>query len=123
MLDRMTNYVSRNYATVPESGCWIWLGAWDSDGYGKLGNGGRNFIAVHRLFYAYYKGEIEDGKSVCHTCDTPCCINPEHLFLGTAQDNAVDREKKRRGRWTKRRREPQRHWSLEATKPAERADG
>lgn len=98
MLDRMTEYVVDNYIPVPESGCWIWLGAWDSRGRGKLGRNGKNFIVIPRLFYLFHKGEIPTGMFVCHKCDTPPCVNPDHLFLGTAQDNAVDREQKGRGR-------------------------
>lgn len=100
---RMTAHVANNYAPVPETGCWIWLGAWDSCGYGKIASSGRNSIGTHRLFYAYYKGPIPDGLQVCHKCDTPSCCNPDHLFIGSVSDNAVDREVKGRGRWRTKR--------------------
>ncbi|PXV54182.1 HNH endonuclease [Dyella jiangningensis] len=99
MIERMTDYVAQNYIPVPECGCWLWLGARDPDGYGKLGIHGRNMIRAHRLFYAFHKGPIPVGMQVCHKCDTPLCVNPDHLFLGSNTDNAVDRERKNRGRF------------------------
>lgn len=88
------------YITVPETGCWLWLGAWDVDGYGKMG--GYGSISGHRISYEMFNGPIPEGFMVCHTCDTPPCVNPQHLFAGTATDNARDRERKGRSRWRKR---------------------
>ena len=90
-----------NYVPVPESGCWLWLGAVDRYGYGKS-HGTDGWKPVPRLFYIAHVGQIPYGAQVCHKCDTPLCVNPSHLFLGTARDNAVDRERKRRGRWAGR---------------------
>lgn len=101
MIERMTAHVAQNYIPVPECGCWIWLGARDQYGYGKLGSHGRHMLSAHRLFYTFYKGEIPEGMSVCHKCDTPPCVNPDHLFLGTPLDNARDRERKGRGKFKK----------------------
>lgn len=69
--------------------CWIWAGARLPRGYGRLGIDGRQFLA-HRVSYALYRGEVPNDLLVCHTCDVPSCVNPDHLFLGTAQDNIRD---------------------------------
>jgi hypothetical protein len=81
---------------VSESGCWICTShSKDAFGYPrKQINGKRQNI--HRIFYEKYKGPIPQGLYVLHTCDTPACINPNHLFLGTHDDNMQDMVKKRR---------------------------
>lgn len=84
----------------PISNCWEWQGS-KRNGYGRVivgsrKDGTRKTTSAHRLSYQIYKGEIPDGYFVCHKCDNPCCINPNHLFLGTRQDNVNDRENKHR---------------------------
>lgn len=73
--------------------CWIWTGArCPRQGYGRFGD-----FKAHRLVAAHIHGDI-DGLDVCHTCDNPPCVNPAHLFLGTAKDNMRDMRRKGRGR-------------------------
>ena len=68
--------------------CWEWEGA-KIKGYGVLWFGKRTFKA-HRFSYLIHKGKIQAGKFICHTCDNKACVNPDHLYQGTAKDNAKD---------------------------------
>jgi len=83
---------------IPLSGCWLFTGAVNEHGYGIVGTGGRGMPndRAHRITYRHFRGEIPDGKIVCHACDVPSCCNPEHLFLGTYKDNTQDMIKKKR---------------------------
>jgi hypothetical protein len=78
------------YIPIPESGCWLWIGATTEDGgYGQISQDYRRMLA-HRLSWELYNGPIPEGMNVLHHCDTPSCVNPKHLFLGTQLDNAKD---------------------------------
>lgn len=79
----------RLYIPVPESGCWLWLGAVNKNGYGKIKYERRHWTA-HRLAWQLFKGDIPIDICVLHRCDVPICVNPDHLFLGTNQDNVDD---------------------------------
>lgn len=72
----------------PNTGCWLWLGSLRS-GYGRVSVQRRGYFA-HRVSYEMHKGEIPSGAIVCHSCDTPICVNPDHLFCGTQRDNISD---------------------------------
>jgi len=74
----------------PNTGCWLWSGKTFEDGYGRLHARSIGESRAHRASYHLYRGEIPDGMLVCHTCDTPSCINPDHLFLGAPLDNTAD---------------------------------
>ena len=69
--------------------CWLWTGPMNGDGYGKVCYNYKR-LSAHRLSYILTHGQIQDSLSVCHTCDTPLCFNPDHLFLGTQKDNMRD---------------------------------
>ena len=77
--------------------CWNWVGATYPFGYGCIGTS-RGLDGAHRVSYRLHKGEIPKGMCVLHKCDNPRCSNPEHLFLGSKKDNAVDRHAKGRGK-------------------------
>ena len=80
-------------------GCWRWLDKPNSDGYGAFGWNvlGRQFrVKAHRYSWMLHIGPIPAGICVCHHCDIPACINPEHLFLGSCAENAKDRNSKNR---------------------------
>jgi hypothetical protein len=79
----------------PNSGCFLWLSAPTSTGYGSIELRGRT-LSAHRFAYALFRGEIPDGLLVCHHCDNPLCVNPDHMFIGTDLDNQIDCIKKGR---------------------------
>lgn len=80
----------RILATIKCSGgCWIWNGSRTRDGYPVL-TIGRQQHRAHRVSYQEFVGPIPHGLLVCHVCDQPLCVRPEHLFLGTARDNTRD---------------------------------
>jgi hypothetical protein len=72
-----------------DTGCWMWRGAHIPAGYGSLKFGGTNQLA-HRVSWQVHRGPIPDGIYVLHKCDVKGCVNPSHLFLGTASDNVKD---------------------------------
>ena len=87
----------RFFDKVEKHDCWTWTGSRNSDGYGNFFYDNASGKA-HRWSYEYHHGPIEDGLSVCHSCDHPYCVNPDHLFLGTQQDNIADMVSKERQR-------------------------
>lgn len=76
--------------------CWLWMAGTSPAGYGRLGQGGQGSMLAHRYAYELTRGPIPKGLFVLHSCDTPPCVRPDHLFLGTHQDNMDDMNRKGR---------------------------
>lgn len=70
--------------------CWLWTGCTTACGYGRASRYGGANVLAHRLAYELAVGEVPDGLCVMHVCDTPACVNPAHLRLGTQRDNVAD---------------------------------
>lgn len=80
----------RFWAKVDKSGdCWLWTAGCSGDGYGAFKDGGRK-VGAHRWAWAESNGPIPPGQDVLHSCDTPKCVRPSHLFLGTVVENQRD---------------------------------
>jgi hypothetical protein len=75
--------------------CWIWISSKQPDGYGRFYFDNR-LIQASRISYWLRHGDLDQQKLICHHCDNPCCVNPDHLFLGTYKDNNDDMTKKNR---------------------------
>ena len=76
------------------SDCWLWVGAADRQGYGRIKTS--TTVLAHRKSWEIHNGPIPDGLLVCHKCDNPPCVRPDHLFLGTNDDNMADMVQKGR---------------------------
>lgn len=88
--------IKKNSAANSQSGCWDWVKGKNKDGYGKVKYAQRD-LSAHRAAWLAFRGPIAPGMLVCHKCDNPSCVNPDHLFLGSPQDNMDDKMAK--GRW------------------------
>lgn len=83
-----------------EINCWVYKFSKDRKRYGRFYIG-RKSLGAHRVSYMIFKGDIDEGLFVCHKCDNPSCVNPDHLWLGTNEQNMQDKMNKNRYRGTK----------------------
>ena len=94
--ERLVERFNAKWQTA-DNGCWLWTASLAGKGYGQLKiPGERKQVYAHRLAWLIHRGPIPDGKEVCHDCDTPRCVNPDHLFVGTRRDNQQDMKAKGR---------------------------
>lgn len=89
-------------------GCWEWAASKSRKGYGRFSYKHKT-LGAHRAAFFIFNGWINGNLLVCHTCDNPSCVNPDHLFIGTSSDNARDRDKKGRNAKLKNNRCPNGH--------------
>lgn len=90
-IDRFMKFV----VPEPNSGCWLWSGSYKGHmRYGRFR--WSEGSSAHRFSYNFFCGAIPEKMSVLHKCDVTCCVNPDHLFIGTSKDNAIDMVKKGR---------------------------
>jgi hypothetical protein len=88
---RFFHYVSPE----PTSGCWLWDGPHNGIGYGMVYSGGQGRLATH-ISLILHGRLIPAGKCALHKCDTPACVNPDHLWVGTKRENTLDMHRKGR---------------------------
>ena len=96
---RLDNFWAKVDKSQGDSGCWLWTGAKQGGRGGKYGAfqlGWKKQKRAHRLSFEITNGPIPGGMMVCHVCDVPLCVNPAHLFLGTAKENTDDMDAKNR---------------------------
>jgi hypothetical protein len=117
-MSKSMSYEERFFQKVNKTdSCWVWTGALNSKGYGSMGFEGKT-MSTHKLSYLWFRGEIPEGMLVCHHCDNPPCVNPEHLFLDTNSGNMKDMFKKgRNGSSTKRQTHCKKGHSFEEFEP------
>ena len=89
--------MEQHFTPEPNTSCWLWFGSHTKRGYGTTSLGRRRYVYAHRLMFELFVGPPGD-EFVLHRCDTPECVNPDHLFLGTLFDNMQDAARKGRTR-------------------------
>lgn len=89
-----------NKIRVDSDGCWNYTLKTNDSGYGVVWVDGKR-VRAHRLSYEHFVGQIPDGMFICHKCDNPSCVNPDHLYAGTQKDNIRDMFERGRDRYSR----------------------
>lgn len=79
-----------------DDGCWLWTASLNTWGYGQIRDENGEYAGAHIISWRLHNGPIPDGQEVLHTCDTPACVRPDHLFIGTQAVNMADKVAKAR---------------------------
>ena len=88
--------INERYSIDDSTGCWLWKDAVDHDGYGVITVDRRQLRANRFVAHLYFGFDLNSNLLICHKCDNPPCVNPEHLFVGTPSDNMQDSVRKGR---------------------------
>lgn len=88
--DRFEMKVDRSPGLGPQGTCHLWKASTINGGYGTISSEGKKLLA-HRLAWTLANGQVPTDMHVCHSCDTPSCVNSSHLFLGTQRENITDK--------------------------------
>lgn len=84
-----------SFVTHPSNSCLLWKHSKDKDGYGYLWINGKSWRVARVIAHVFHGLVLEDSRQLaCHTCDEPQCCNPDHIFVGSPQENTVDAVKK-----------------------------
>lgn len=89
-------YFEERIIRMPIAGCWLWTGSIEGNGYAVVQSTHSPHRLIHRLSWHWFVGPIPNDMYVLHKCDVKCCVNPNHLFLGSLTDNNRDRMRKGR---------------------------
>jgi hypothetical protein len=92
----LSEKIEKSIVRIPESGCWIWMKNINHRGYGMTCLGRGTNLSAHRVSYEEKYGKIPNGLMALHSCDVRSCVNPDHIFIGTQQDNMTDKVLKNR---------------------------
>lgn len=98
----IARFIAKVRVAQNEGDCWEWTGSADANGRGRFFFEGK-IRTAYRVAFTLFNGPIPDGMMVCHSCDNPSCVNPEHLWIGTGSDNMRDAVRKGRHNYAGKR--------------------